>query len=332
MAVGMQQIAAVVIGRNEGDNLKLSLQSVRLAGLSAVYADSGSTDGSAALARDLGFRTVELDPSRPFSAARGRNEGLEETLRHGSVEFVLFLDGDCILQPDFPPAAVRIFEQNPDCAIVTGHLSERHPEASIYNRLCAIEWRGPAGKIENMNGLGGIMLARVSALREVGGFNEQAIAGEEPDLGVRLGLAGYSVTKIDRDMASHDAQMTRFSHWWTRAVRGGHALAHRYARHGRTRFKDGVRELRSDLFWGLALPLLILVLLWPTRGLSLLLAVAYPLQGWRMYRRYLRSGLSPGDASLATRFILLGKFAEVVGIMRYCVNRVRGRFHIIEYK
>lgn len=332
MAVGMQQIAAVVIGRNEGDNLKLSLQSVRLAGLSVVYADSGSTDGSAALARDLGFRTVELDPSRPFSAARGRNEGLEEALKHGSVEFVLFLDGDCILQPDFPPAAVRIFEQNPDCAIVTGHLSERHPEASIYNRLCAIEWRGPAGKIENMNGLGGIMLARVSALREVGGFNEQAIAGEEPDLGVRLGLAGYSVIKIDRDMASHDAQMTRFSQWWTRAVRGGHALAHRYARHGRTRFKDGVRELRSDLFWGLALPLLILVLLWPTRGLSLLLAVAYPLQGWRMYRRYLRSGLSPGDASLATRFILLGKFAEVVGIMRYCVNRVRGRFHIIEYK
>jgi GT2 family glycosyltransferase len=328
----MQQIAAVVIGRNEGDNLKLSLQSVRLAGLSVVYADSGSTDGSAALARNLGFRTVELDPSRPFSAARGRNEGLEEALKHGSVEFVLFLDGDCILQPDFPPAAVRIFEQNPDCAIVTGHLSERHPEASIYNRLCAIEWRGPAGKIENMNGLGGIMLARVSALREVGGFNEQAIAGEEPDLGVRLGLAGYSVIKIDRDMASHDAQMTRFSQWWTRAVRGGHALAHRYARHGRTRFKDGVRELRSDLFWGLALPLLILVLLWPTRGLSLLLAVAYPLQGWRMYRRYLRSGLSPGDASLATRFILLGKFAEVVGIMRYCVNRVRGRFHIIEYK
>ena len=332
MAVGMQQIAAVVIGRNEGDNLKLSLQSVRLAGLSAVYADSGSTDGSAALARNLGFRTVELDPSRPFSAARGRNEGLEEALKHGSLEFVLFLDGDCILQPDFPPAAARVFEQNPDCAIVTGHLSERHPEASIYNRLCAIEWRGPAGKIENMNGLGGIMLARVSALREVGGFNEQAIAGEEPDLGVRLGLAGYSVIKIDRDMASHDAQMTRFSQWWTRAVRGGHALAHRYARHGRTRFKDGVRELRSDLFWGLALPLLILVLLWPTRGLSLLLAVAYPLQGWRMYRRYLRSGLSPGDASLATRFILLGKFAEVVGIMRYCVNRVRGRFHIIEYK
>ena len=328
----MQQIGAVVIGRNEGDLLKLSLQSVQSARLPAVYADSGSTDGSAAVARQLAIPTVELDPSRPVSAARGRNEGLAEALNRWSIEYVMFLDGDCILQPDFPAAALETFAQQPDCAIVTGHLSERHPEASIYNRLCAIEWRGPAGRIENMNDLGGIMAARVSALREVGGFNEQAIAGEEPDLGVRLGLAGYSIIKIDLPMATHDAQITRFGQWWTRAVRGGHALAHRYARHGRTRFKDGVRELRSDLFWGLALPLLIVLLLIPTRGFSMLLAAAYPLQGWRMYRRYLGSGLSPGDASLVTRFVLLGKFAEVLGIMRYCFNRLRGKYTIIEYK
>ena len=328
----MQQIGAVVIGRNEGDLLKLSLQSVQSARLPAVYADSGSTDGSAAVARQLAIPTVELDPSRPVSAARGRNEGLAEALNRWSIEYVMFLDGDCILQPDFPAAALKTFLQHPGCAIVTGHLSERHPEASIYNRLCAIEWRGPAGRIENMNSLGGIMAARVSALREVGGFNEQAIAGEEPDLGVRLGLAGYSIIKIDLPMATHDAQITRFGQWWTRAVRGGHALAHRYARHGRTRFKDGVRELRSDLFWGLALPLLIVLLLIPTRGFSMLLAAAYPLQGWRMYRRYLGSGLSPGDASLITRFVLLGKFAEVLGIMRYCFNRLRGKYTIIEYK
>ena len=332
MALEVQQIGAVVIGRNEGELLKLSLKSVQAARLPVVYADSGSSDGSPALARSLGVPTVELDPSRPFSAARGRNEGLAEALRRWSIEYVLFLDGDCVLHPDFPSAALKTFAQHPDCAIVTGHLSERHPDASIYNRLCAIEWRGPAGPIENMNGLGGIMAARVSALREVGGFNEQAIAGEEPDLGVRLGLAGYSVIKIDRDMATHDAQITRFNQWWTRAVRGGHALAHRYSRHGRTRFRDGVREIRSDLFWGLALPLVILVLLIPTHGLSLLLAGAYAIQGWRMYRRYRADGLAPGDASLVTRFILLGKFAEVVGIMRYCWNRVRGRFHIIEYK
>ena len=176
------------------------------------------------------------------------------------------------------------------------------------------------------------MAARISALRQVGGFNENAIAGEEPELGIKLGLAGYSMIKLDQQMATHDAQMTRFGQWWTRSVRAGHALAHRYTCHGRTRYRDGRREIRSDLVWGLALPLIIVGLLLPTRGLSLILLGAYPLQGWRVYRRYLSDGLSPADAALVTRFVMLGKFAEVIGIMRYCLNRIRGRFHVIEYR
>jgi len=328
-----RSIVGVVIGRNEGERLEPSLRSVEQAGLALVYVDSGSNDGSPSVARQLGVPVVELDPARPFSAARGRNEGLDEALRRWpNANFVLFLDGDCILDRGFPGAAIKAFEQDPRCAIVTGHLSERHPEASIYNRLCAIEWRSPPGQIQNMNALGGIMAARISAFRDVGGFNEQAIAGEEPDLGVRLGLAGYLIVKIDQPMATHDAQILHFGQWWRRAVRAGHALAHRYARHGRTPFRDGQREIRSVLFWGFLFPSLILVLLWPSRGLSLLLLGGYALLGRRIYRYYLGTGVPRTDALLAARFIVYGKFAEFLGILRYCLNRLRGRFHIIEYK
>lgn len=329
----MKRIAAVVIGRNEGQRLAECLQSVKAAGLHAVYVDSGSTDDSLATADALEVPALSLDPGRPFSAARGRNAGFEEVLRRWpGLEFVQFIDGDCILEPDFPGAAVTHFGSHPDCAIVTGHLSERYPEASIYNRLCAIEWRSPAGRIDNMNALGGIMAARASALIAVGGFNEQAIAGEEPDLGVRLGLSGYSIFKIDRPMATHDAQILRFGQWWRRAVRAGHALGHRYARHGRSRFRDGQREIRSVLLWGFALPLLMMMLLWPTRGLSLLLLGGYALLGWRVYRYYVRTGVPRQDARVAARFIVYGKFAEFLGVLRYVLNRARGRFHIIEYK
>jgi glycosyltransferase involved in cell wall biosynthesis len=328
-----REIAAVVIGRNEGDRLAECLQSVAVAGLHAIYVDSGSTDDSLAIAADLKVPSVALEPGRPFSAARGRNAGLEEVRRRWpQAEFVQFLDGDCILDPDFPVAAVAHFGGDSRCAIVTGHLSERYPEASIYNRLCAIEWRSPAGPIENMNALGGIMAARISALVEVGGFNEQAIAGEEPDLGVRLGLAGHSIFKLDRPMATHDAQILRFGQWWKRAVRAGHALAHRYARHGRSRFRDGRREIRSVLFWAFLLPLAALALLWSTRGLSLLLLAGYAVLAWRVHRYYVRTGVPDRDARLAARFIVYGKFAEFVGILRYGLNRLRGRFHIIEYK
>jgi glycosyltransferase involved in cell wall biosynthesis len=329
----MTGIAAVIIGRNEGERLEPSLRSVQAARLPVVYVDSGSTDGSPAIASELGVPVVELEPSKPFSAARGRNEGLQEALgRWPDTEYVMFLDGDCVLDPGFPEAAVATFEKNPDCAIVTGHLSERFPDASVYNRLCAIEWRSPAGRMENVNGLGGIMLARVSALRAVGAFNEEAIAGEEPDLGIRLALAGHSLIKIDRPMATHDAQIMRFGQWWKRAVRGGHALAHRYARHGHTRFRDGRRELLSALFWGFVLPAVILLLLWPTRGLSLLLLAGYGVIAWRVYRYYVRSGVARSDAWLAARFNIYSRFAHFVGALRYCWNRLRGRFHIIEYK
>lgn len=325
--------AAVVIGRNEGERLAPSLQSVQAAGLPAIYVDSGSTDGSPATARNLGIAVVELDPGRPFSAARGRNEGLQEALRHWpEARYVLFLDGDCVLDPGFPTSAVKTFEEHPDCAIVTGHLSERFPDASIYNRLCAIEWQSPAGRIDNMNALGGIMAARISAFQAVSGFNEEAIAGEEPDLGVRLCIGGYSIIKIDQHMATHDAQIMTFGQWWKRAVRGGHALAHRYARHGRTRFRDGRRELFSDLFWGLAVPAAVIALLLPSRGLSLALLGGYALLGWRVHRHYRGSGLSRSDASLVTRFIIFSKFAHVLGIVRYWRSRLQGRFHIIEYK
>src|SRR5437660_1780252 len=113
MAGEVNNTVAVVIGRNEGELLKHSLDSVRSANLLVVYVDSGSTDGSAALSRDLDVATVELSPDRPFSAARGRNEGVEEALRRWpSSQYILFLDGDCTLEPGFAAAALETSQHN----------------------------------------------------------------------------------------------------------------------------------------------------------------------------------------------------------------------------
>ena len=323
----------MVIGRNEGARLEASLRSVQSAKLRLVFVDSGSVDDSCDIARKLGVPVVELDPARPFTAGRGRNEGLDEAFRRWpDIDYVLFLDGDCTLDPQFPVHTARTFKERPDCAIVIGHLTERHPDKSIYNRLCSIEWRSPAGVVTNMDNLGGIMAARVSSFLSVGGFQLQAIAGEEPDLGRRLMTAGGTVIKIDAPMATHDADITRFAQWWKRAVRGGHALAYRFSQHGRTNVREGRRELISDFFWGFALPMAIVVLLWPTDGWSLLLLAAYPLFGWRVYSHYRSDGLDSSDALLAARFIIYGKFAHVVGIATYCRNWLRGEFRIIEYK
>ena len=331
--MSVSRMAAVVIGRNEGDRLAPSLQSVQAAGLPVVYVDSGSTDDSLAVAKGLNVATISLTPDRPFSAARGRNEGVQDILRRWpKTTYVMFLDGDCALDGGFPSAAIETFEREADCAIVTGHLSERSPDASIFNRLCAIEWRSPAGRIENFAALGGIMAARIAAFREVGGFNEQIIAGEDSELGVRLSLRKHSIIKIDKPMAVHDAQLLQFRQWWMRAVRGGHALAQRFTINGGSPLRDCRREFFSTLMWGLGLPMVVLVLLWPTRGLSLALLGGYGLLGLRIYLFYRRSGLSRQDSSLAARFMLFAKFANMLGVLRFGLNRLRGQFRIIEYK
>src|SRR6185369_5016884 len=148
----------------------------------------------------------------------------------------------------------------------------------------------------NFASLGGIMAVRLSAFSQVGGFNEQVIAGEDSELGVRMALAGYEVIKLDVPMAVHDAHMFSFSAWWTRSVRAGHALAQRYALNGRSRLHDCRRELVSSLFWGLGVPFAALVLAWPTRGLSLPLLAGYGLLGWRIYRHFRARAFTRSEA------------------------------------
>ena len=92
----MSQPGIVAIGRNEGERLRLCLESVVGRGHTIVYVDSGSSDGSVGLARSKGVEVVELDLALPFTAARGRNEGFArlEAINPG-VRFVQFVDGDC---------------------------------------------------------------------------------------------------------------------------------------------------------------------------------------------------------------------------------------------
>ena len=92
-------VAAIVIGRNEGDRLIRCLEALDGQAHPVVYVDSASTDGSCEAAQARGADVVRLDMTRPFTAARARNAGLER-LRQigGNHDFVQVIDGDCELR------------------------------------------------------------------------------------------------------------------------------------------------------------------------------------------------------------------------------------------
>ncbi|MGH8552786.1 MAG: glycosyltransferase family 2 protein, partial [Methylococcales bacterium] len=229
-------------------------------------------------------------------------------------------------------AAVRALLEEPKRSAVIGHLLERNADASVYNRLCAMEWRSAPGNLESYGRLGGVSMMRADIFRELGGFRPDVIAGEDSELGVRMGLAGYKVTKIDRPMATHDANIKRFRQWWRRAVRAGHAIGQRSDIHGRSVLRDGVRERNSTLFWGIGLPLIVLLMWFPTRGASLFLLAAYPVLGVRVWRYRRSVGDNSGDALLYATFMLIGKFSEAVGLVKFFLNKFARRYEIIEYK
>jgi glycosyltransferase involved in cell wall biosynthesis len=146
-------IGVVAIGRNEGerDCDGASSPSARSA-RSIVYVDSGSQDGSVAMARDLGVEVVELDLSTPFTAARARNEGLARLRRDPpGHELVQFVDGDCELVRGWIQAAADD-RPTPPTSPSSAERRGAHRDATIYNLLCDLEWDTPVGEAEACGG------------------------------------------------------------------------------------------------------------------------------------------------------------------------------------
>jgi GT2 family glycosyltransferase len=323
-------VGVVIIGRNEGERLSRCIESVRKLALPVVYVDSDSSDGSPAKARAAGVDVVQLDLTRPFTAGRARNLGFDHLLElNKAIEFVQFLDGDCEVRDDWIDIAVAELTRDSHVVSVCGRRYERYPEASIYNTLCDLEWDTPVG---DTDATGGDFMIRATAFREIGGFNPQLIAGEEPELGYRLRNRGWVIRRLDAPMTWHDAAMSRFSQWAKRSSRSGYAYAARAALH----WGDGShymwRENARNIFWAFLLPCCIATLAWGVSSVFWLLLVVYPLQLLRGIVRERRAGRS-STAVQQSVFHLLGKWTEFWGQVQFlyrCFGRKQQR--IIEYK
>ncbi len=328
----MKQVGLVAIGRNEGQRLRQCLVWATNKVARVVYVDSGSTDGSLELARSLGADTVELDLSKPFTAARARNEGFARLLQLvPDIEFVQFVDGDCEVVDGWLDRAYSELAAKPDVAAVCGRRRERYPAATIYNQLCDIEWDTAIGETK---ACGGDSMIRTAAFQQVEGFNPALIAGEEPEMCLRLRQKDWKILRLDAEMTLHDAQMTNFTQWWKRAQRAGYAYAEGSWMHGSKPERHWVKETRSTWLWGLILPVLAWAMALPTKGWSLLLLTGYPLATYRTYNYYLKHrDITTKNAAIYAFSCVLAKFPQLQGQIQFHQRRLLGQqSKLIEYK
>lgn len=321
------KVGVVVIGRNEGARLERCLVSLAGQADRLVYVDSGSTDGSLALARRLGAVVVELDAALPFTAARGRNAGVEALRAGGLPDAIQCVDGDCAVAPGWIAAAAQALESDPGLGIVTGWRTEIAPDANAFHAMAEVEWHRPAGEIA---ACGGDMMVRAAAWDAVGGMNPALIVSEDEDFVIRIRKAGWRAVRLPLVMTRHDIAMARLSAWWRRAERAGYGFAQVGDMHP-PHFRA---ERRRALLYGALLPAVMLAALvaglW---WLAALVLAAYAASFARVWR-HLRAGGAPArHAPAIAALFTLAKLPHALGMARHYLRRLRGRApRLIEYK
>lgn len=319
-------LGIVLIGRNEGARLERALAAVQGVPARVVYVDSGSTDGSVAAACAAGAEVVELDMSRPFTAARARNAGFAQLEIGNAPEHVQFIDGDCALVQGWLEAGQSALRADPALGLVTGWRSEVHRDASLYNALADVEWHRPAGPITVC---GGDMMVRAEAFRQIGGFDDGLIAGEDEDFCLRLGAAGWKLRRLPCAMTRHDLAMTRFSEWWRRMVRAGHAFAELGRRHPRHLAAER-RRVWMNMAALAVLSGALIAAIWPLAALAIaFFMLSYGRTAWGLAR----AGQPVGEALAHAGLLVLSKLPCFVGMLIYYRLARKGQAaQLIEYK
>ncbi|MEV0845572.1 glycosyltransferase family 2 protein [Streptomyces sp. NPDC049954] len=159
-------------------------------GWRALVVDNGSTDGSAALARDLGARVVS-EPRRGFGAACAAG------LRAASADIVCFCDCDASLDPSLLVPFVREVRAGESDLV----LGRRRPTASgvwpaharAGNRVLARMLRRRTGLA--LHDLGPLRAARREALLALDLTDRRS--GYPLEMVVRAADAGWRVTEHD---------------------------------------------------------------------------------------------------------------------------------------
>ena len=217
-----KKVDVVIIGLNAEKTLKRCIESVKANSynqelIEIIYVDGGSTDNSITEAENTeGVKVVKLNLEYP-TPGKQRNEGWKV----GTAEYVQFIDSDTVLDKEWIKIAIEELE-NGTAGAVCGDRKEFYPEKSIYNWLGDQEWNAKAGEIKYF---GGDVMVKRELLEKTGGYDNDLIAGEDPELAYRAGKAGYKIIKLDKLMTRHDLAMYKFKQYWKRAYRTGHAYA-----------------------------------------------------------------------------------------------------------
>jgi GT2 family glycosyltransferase len=232
------RISIIIPTWNRNDLALACLDSLRVQTFQAweaIVVDDGSTDGTADTVKreHLRANVVRLDKNSGFCVAV--NAGIERA----RAEFVLLLNNDMTLEPDFLErlmaaadgsdaslfAPLVLFQDEPELIYGAGDrlLANGRPE-SVGFRCLRGQFRFPT---EIFGVSGGAGLYRREVFDKVGILDERFVAYfEDSDLSFRARLAGFRAEFVEEAVAYHigSASIANRQWWRARQCYRNHAL------------------------------------------------------------------------------------------------------------
>jgi glycosyltransferase involved in cell wall biosynthesis len=216
-------ISGVVIARNEAAMLGVCLAAVRRAldahgGGDILVVDSASTDSTARVGIESGCRVLTVRRASRICPAAMRRIGASRS----DSRYILFLDGDCELEPDFLGVALRAMESDASLGVVAGRRRDFYRKGQS---LVPVEGEyysdQPADTSSTPPAYGGSALYRRRALEDAGSFDPFLKAKEEEDLAQRIRAAGYGIEVLRVPMIRHMTVPRESSRRLLRSLRHG---------------------------------------------------------------------------------------------------------------
>lgn len=170
-----------------------------------IVVDDGSSDETAAIARDAGAKgrlSLTVISQANAGPAAARNAGIRAA--RGAI--IAFTDADCLAAPNWLESLACVFEQHPTVAGVGGPIqSAAQANTLIARYMLAADFyrqRARGHAVEYL--LTANAAFRRSVLMEVGGFTERRRAwAEDADLSFRLAQSGHALLLAPDGAVTH---------------------------------------------------------------------------------------------------------------------------------
>lgn len=204
-------LTIAVICKNEAGNIARCLDSlpttIRGAAVEILVVDSFSTDETVEIARCYPVKIIQLGKDWPHSPAAGRYTAVN----HAHGQYLLLIDGDMELLPDFVDEALAAMRANPNVVAVRGRLHNYH-RIGTQLLYCDSKFAGEVARRDRfvddikpvpILSASGSALFRLQAVKNAGNFHPFLKVEEEFELCERLRNNGSEILYLPVDAVNH---------------------------------------------------------------------------------------------------------------------------------